>query len=165
MSTGTSPNLGEFNTMVLLLSLLRNVQDEVKRPMPSVQAERLNRSSKQRWHQFLDNLCWMCDSRRGGKAVTAIAVEKSPSNTLIFWIAANRSPNIHAVAHLEWVLEKLAQYSFGTLQQRDQIVLEMSATSLKFSTDRVKDYRRKLRGVLGKALNEHPREGDIIFGE
>ena len=165
MSNGRSPNFEEFNSRVLLLDLLQDVQDKIRRPIPKLQAERLTGNSMRLWHQFLNNLCWMCDSRCGGKSVTAIAVEKSSSNTCIFWVAANKSPNVHAVAHLKLVLEKLAQFASSTLQQRKQIVSEVYETSLKFSTERIKDYRRKLRGVLDKALNEHPRTDDVVFGE
>ena len=163
MPNERSSNLGVFVDTMLLLSLLQYAERGAKRPLPSVQAEKLHKTSTQRWQQFLDDLCWMCDSRCGGKAVTAIAVEKS-SNSTIFWVAANQDPKIHTVAHLKWVLEKLAQYASGTPQRRGQLVVEIRIKSIRFSGDRVKDYRQKLRGVISRAVKERELEESVVIG-
>lgn len=56
--------------------------------------------------RFLKNLSYICDYRKGGDTTTSMALEDK-QKSVVFWIAANSTPNDNVITFLTEVLELL----------------------------------------------------------
>lgn len=105
---------------------------------------------KTNWHRFLDHLCWLCDHRRGGQTVTAIAVQQTPAGSK-FWLASNKRDKSTSSVHLSSVLEDLEQVCGASATEIAEIEDRICAQSVRLSRSRVHDYSRRLKRLVEAA--------------
>ena len=105
------------------------------------------------WRNFLDQICWVCDSEKGGDTVTAVACQKTEENPL-FWVAANSKSRKKARDHLSWMLSRLS--TLYTADCVPIILLEntMLTQCIIFSSSRIKTYTTWLLQDIRKAKKE-----------
>jgi hypothetical protein len=101
-------------------------------------------SSYNLWCRFLDQLSWMCDYKRGGDTVSAIAAEET-TNGPTFWLAANKNSEKKAKPHLEWILGQLESLPGRVIKEVEEEIL---IRCIKFSENKVKNYSRKLCNLI-----------------
>ena len=101
--------------------------------------------------QFIESLAFICDYKKGGTTVTAVALEETPAAT-VFWVVSNDGVTTEVTTFLEDMLRDLAH------------VNEVDATSLKeteeniftrivdFGKERVQAYGQFLQKPLEKCL-------------
>lgn len=129
-----------------LQSLLQ--REEIKTIKNSGDERRLWRTSGTRseWQRFLDDLCFLCDTQRGGKTTTSVAAEQSQGK-VILWLAMNDGDLSETKRYLQNVLDTILDIektSARTLQRTDRIVAE----AISRSPQRVANYADRLRNVL-----------------
>ena len=69
----------------------------------------LDESELDNWNlrrSFLDRLAYICDFKKGGATVTAIALEQRPAG-VVFWVVANENVKGNVVKALEKILKGL----------------------------------------------------------
>jgi hypothetical protein len=110
---------------------------------PFEQADSL--TAQQLKRQFLDELAFLCDHKKGGGSCTAIALGETPQH-YVFWVAANKSPEKRIVPFLK----KLLQILKGAHGERDdQLLIEdIFRISVTFASERIKTYVRYLLSDL-----------------
>ena len=124
--------LQDFYGRLVLLHSLGRTQGE--RIGPS-KAHRLSETPDQWRRAFLNDLASMCDFKKGGSTVTAIALEQTPKNH-IFWIASNTNPAKLGAPFLRNLLSKLANVSADPVQLERDIREE----GIKLARQRIKVY-------------------------
>lgn len=98
--------------------------------------------TRSRWHHFLDDLCFMCDSEHAGQSVTSIGVEEGAGGATS-WITTAERYQESAACHLKEVLRILAKCSSeGT--SRNSIMAEIALCSVERSQDRISAYVNRL---------------------
>jgi hypothetical protein len=109
--------------------------------------ERYEETDRKIQRLLVDSLAYFCEYEKGGERVTAMALEKTPTGRVIFWIAANKLNKDKVIPFLQQILNSLA----GLNPDADHTALEESIfeQAVKFGKSRVKDYR----GFLKNALN------------
>jgi hypothetical protein len=109
-------------------------------------------TAQQLRRQFLDELAFLCDHKKGGDSCTAIALEQTPQHW-VFWVAANKSPERLVMPFLIKLLKILE----GAHGKRDGQLLvgDIFRTSVTFARGRIETYARYLLTDLEK-LREFP---------
>lgn len=99
------------------------------------------------WQLFLDDLCLLCDSHRGGATTTSIGAEQRPGK-VVFWMAMNEGDLEQAKKHLEHVLD-VVQYGNGEQEEStSNLALEIFTQGVKRSPQRIENYAGRLSNVL-----------------
>jgi hypothetical protein len=95
--------------------------------------------------QFLDELAFLCDYKKGGETVTAVALGQTPQG-YIFWVAANKCPERRIVPFLTELLLLLKESG----DQRDDQLLagQIFELSVRFARARIATYARFLSSDL-----------------
>lgn len=106
-----------------------------------------SRGFKMTWRRFLDDLSWLCDNRHGGETVSAVAAQDLPEG-IKFWLVSKHEASLH---HLEWVLTELKTAREQTDEGAIDVAARISVSSILFSKDKVKNYRKFLKSALTKA--------------
>ncbi|KAL5335764.1 hypothetical protein BJX70DRAFT_309516 [Aspergillus crustosus] len=105
-----------------------------------------------RRRRFLQNLSYICDFKKGGRACTAIAVEDRPDCNR-FWVASNM--DVHKiVSFVEEILGSLrgAEPSPGHDQSpADSVLIQRCAT---FAVERIEDEGKCLRRYATKCISK-----------
>ena len=118
---------------------------------------------------FLNNLAYICDFKKGGATVTAIALEQRPAR-VVFWVVANENVKAEVVKTLKKILKGLAGLD-GTTREREERVEERTFRyAAELGMPRLQCYRKatqeSLRECLG-ILNSEPEseqdEGELII--
>jgi hypothetical protein len=133
-----------FYEPLVLLRILEPTRGLRRHEMPS---ESTDGSFQTHFHNFVDNLSWLCDYRTGGRTVSSIAVEETPQGP-IYWLAANESPNKKVKDHLERTLQQLEGLA-SSPEEASVVELAITRQSVQFSREKVKHYVRQ----LGKAVD------------
>ncbi|KAH7232233.1 uncharacterized protein BKA55DRAFT_598243 [Fusarium redolens] len=129
--------LFEFLALFHILKRANGPHTAVSQPPADLQSAR---------RRFLSSLCFFCDYQKGGKTTTSIALE-SRGNGVVFWVAANVSPNDGVVAFLSTVLEDLRREPTSTETDRQTLIAMLTFSSIQFAAPRL----RKERGLLERA--------------
>jgi hypothetical protein len=110
---------------------------------PFEQADLL--TDQQLKRQFLDELAFLCDYKKGGDSCTAIALGETPQH-YVFWVAANKCPEKRIVPFLIRLL-KILEEAHG---RRDGRLLteDIFRISLTFARKRIKTYANSLLSDL-----------------
>ncbi|CZT15360.1 uncharacterized protein RCC_01223 [Ramularia collo-cygni] len=116
------------------------------------------------WHQFLDELCHLCQFRRGGEDITAIAVERTKKGHRIFWIATNSGMKPESDArkiarkeHLAWILKTItAPRGWNVEMEKEDASELVFAEAIRKSPQRIKNYQHRLLSIV----NEIDTQGD-----
>jgi hypothetical protein len=97
--------------------------------------------------QFLDELAFLCDHKKGGDSCTAIALGQTPQHW-VFWVAANKCPERSIVPFLTGLLKILEE---AHRKRDDQLLIEdIFRISVTFARKRLKTYARYLLSDLKK---------------
>lgn len=87
--------------------------------------------------RFLTNLCYICDYRKGGDTTTSIALEQKQQN-VVFWIAANTTPNDTVIDFLTEVLAMLKDEPKRTEAEQRSLSDRLARKCADFAAPRLK---------------------------
>ncbi|KAM0364009.1 hypothetical protein ACHAPK_011032 [Fusarium culmorum] len=93
--------------------------------------------------RFLTSLCYLCDYRKGGKTTTSIGLE-SLNDGVVFWVAANLSPNDDVLTFISTILENLRAEPNSTVTDRETLTAMITVRSIQFAAPRLRKERRML---------------------
>ena len=88
------------------------------------------------WRNFLDQLSFLCDAKKGGDTVTAIAAQRTVEHT-VFWLASNSNAGSKAKNHIEWILSRLNSLYYANSEKTEIVEDEITARCIKFSSSRI----------------------------
>jgi len=134
-------------------------------PLDSLDESELDNCNLRRL--FLNNLAYICDFKRGGATVTAIALEQRPVG-VVFWVVANGNVDDNVVKALEEVLKGLAGLDGTTGDKQVATVEERTfRCAAELGMPRVKSYWQSTQELLRKCLRvlESEPEGEPNKGE
>ncbi|OAP60879.1 hypothetical protein AYL99_05881 [Fonsecaea erecta] len=133
----------EFYGCLILLRLLTPNRPRVSSDK-SVGLAVLRRNG---WHVFLDSLAWLADHKCGGKTVTSIAVEPSPTGPT-YWVASNSPIKPEVLRHVNKLLSALHHESSLDTSSQMELIRKIARDSIEFSGLRVRDYGQRLKGTI-----------------
>ncbi|KAF0644504.1 hypothetical protein FPSE5266_00887 [Fusarium pseudograminearum] len=87
--------------------------------------------------RFLKNLSYICDYRKGGDTTTSMALEDK-QKSVVFWVAANSTPNDKAIAFLTEVLELLRNGPKETETEQKALNGRLARICAEFAAPRLK---------------------------
>jgi hypothetical protein len=99
--------------------------------------------------RFLGELAYACDYDKGGDTVTAIGLEATPQHH-IYWLASNSRQEKKIVPFLQSLLTKMRDVSTVTTPVTPEIINDVAAQCIDFSTPRIKKYKSHLSAELRK---------------
>lgn len=105
------------------------------------------KNTRSDWHLFLDDLCFLCDTRRGGLTTTSIAVEQKP-NKAIFWLSMNSGDLERTKKILEGILDTVRQSARKQENLTSNAVHDIFTKGVNRSPQRVANYASRLSSVL-----------------
>lgn len=108
--------------------------------------------TRSRWHHFLDDLCFMCDSEHAGRSVTSIGVQEGTGGAT-FWITTAERYQESAECHLKEVLRLLAKCSLEG-SSRNSIMADIALRSVDRSQDRISAYVNRLERLQRLKLED-----------
>jgi hypothetical protein len=122
---------------------VKQIRDGTAKPMSAY-----NKKKRTRWQHWLDDLCLLCDSHRGGITTASIAVEKTTDGAT-FWLTMNAGDLEKASMHLADVLD-LVKKSREMHEDPNGIaaMCEICARAIAWSPQRVMNYANRLNSVL-----------------
>ena len=100
---------------------------------------------------FLNNLAYICDFKRGGDTVTAIALEQRAAG-VVFWVVANDNVKDEVVQTLEKTLKGLAGLDGATRERAERVEEETFKYAAKLGMPRLTDYLKTTQKSLRKCL-------------
>ncbi|CAG8956265.1 hypothetical protein HYFRA_00003645 [Hymenoscyphus fraxineus] len=103
---------------------------------------------------FLNQLAYVCDFRKGGETVTAVALESAPSG-ITFWIASNKSIPTKTIHHLNAILKLLKSLGTSPFVSTEKVVEteeNIIELCIKFNHERLGVYRKGLQKYLELCL-------------
>lgn len=106
------------------------------------------KKKRTRWQHWLDDLCLLCDSHRGGITTASIAVEETTDGAT-FWLTMNAGDLEKAGVHLANVLN-LVKESRETNEDPSAgaAMREICAQAIALSPQKVMNYANRLDSVL-----------------
>lgn len=104
-------------------------------------------SSRNSWQSLLDNLCLLCDTRRGGETTVAIAVEDR-QGCHIFW-AATQAKDKHTLRHyLSSLLQTMQDSTRAAAADSAPFAEAILITAVRQSKQRIHNYASKLKSAV-----------------
>lgn len=101
------------------------------------------------WQRFLDDVCYLCDTKHGGKSVVSIAVSQW-SDRQYFFISANG--NLRKAANqLHLVLGELYQIKHKSDVELERTKERLLDIGVRSSSMKVRNYMRELRSHIRSA--------------
>lgn len=146
-------HLRRFYEPLILMDVLGNVRKEhdISTSFSSLDISQVPIKSVRR--QFLRDLSYMCDYKKGGDTVTAIGLQKSPEG-YTFWVAANTCPNQKIVPFLKQLLKRLQIVSRNENAVTDgEEENSLAKMCIHFASKRIKDYCSLLKPHLEKCTH------------
>jgi hypothetical protein len=125
--------LRRFYEPLILLSVLDPTRGAHR---PDLITDRGLQGREKLWRNFLDQLSFLCDSKRGGDTVTAIAAQRTVEHT-VFWLASNSNTGSKAKKHVEWILSRLNSLYDADLEKIELVENEIKAHCITFSSSRI----------------------------
>jgi hypothetical protein len=135
-----------YESLGFLFALGKARGEHTHKTLPSLeQVDSL--TAQQLKRQFLDELAFLCDYKKGGDSCTAIVLGQTPQH-YVFWVAANKCPERLIIPFLVELLKILE----GACDRRDgQLLIEdISRISITFAGERIKTYAKYLLSDLEK---------------
>lgn len=105
------------------------------------------RGRRNRWQIFLDDLCLLCDTHRGGCTTTSIATEQRLCK-VVFWLTMNSGNLERAKRWLECVLDMVQRGIGARVDVTSSLVHDLFVQSVRRSPQRVVNYANRLSSVL-----------------
>jgi hypothetical protein len=110
-------------------------------------------TAQQLRRQFLDELAFLCDHKKGGDSCTAIALGQTPQHC-VFWIAANKCPERQIVPFLIELLKILV--GAGGKRDNQLLIGDIFRISVTFARKRITTYAKYLLSDLEKLRGFSP---------
>jgi hypothetical protein len=126
-----------------LLSILRSDCIHKERPKKHA-AEEARRD-------MLDSIAYLCDIRKGGSTVTAVALQQEKRNKAILWLAANEGVTLEVKKLVGQLLEHARKVKLGDIEE---IETNMLAICLDMATNRINFYQARLMENLRKCQKQ-----------
>lgn len=104
--------------------------------------------TRSRWHHFLDDLCFLCDSQHAGQSVVSIGVEQATGG-VTFWITTAEIHQESAQRYLEEILHLLTDCSVGG-SDKQSVLAEITLRSVQRSWDRISAYVDRLDRLIAE---------------
>jgi len=140
-----------FYEPLVLLHVLDPYGQQRISPCPSedLAAPRLELRELRR--EFLEQLAYICDFKKGGDTVTAMALEARPSG-ITYWVASNTTPLESTISFLQEVLDTLESLASSPPDHRNIIEDGIVRRCIEFNLKRLKAYRDFLQKSLKRCL-------------
>ena len=132
----------QFYESQLLLYVLEKVRGEHKKRQ-NYHGE-LDQGETELRRSFVDKLAYICDFKKGGNTVTALALQKTYQG-VTFWIAANETVKPKVLEFLQRVLQSLK--NAGGIS-RESIAMQLLALVVSFNLERLDYYWSALKNDL-----------------
>jgi hypothetical protein len=132
----------QFHESHLLLYVLEKVRGE-HRKRQNYHGE-LDQGETELRRSFVDKLAYICDFKKGGSTVTALALQKTYQG-VTFWIAANETVKLKAIEFLQQILQLLKNVDSSS---RDAAETQLLALVVPFNKERLEYYWSALKHHL-----------------
>jgi hypothetical protein len=143
-------NMRFYEPLVLLHVLDRNGQQQISHcPSEDLVATQIQLRELRR--TFLGQLAYVCDYKKGGDTVTAMALEARPSG-VTFWVASNNDLSATTISFLRGIMKTLQSLATCAPEQRVPIEDDIARRSIEFSLKRIKAYQSLMQGPLQQCL-------------
>ena len=96
-----------------------------------------------RWHLFLDHLCWLCNYKTGGKTVVSITAEETLHGSKL-WVASNAPCVSRITKHLKRMLQELQSFAMNADSSIEDTQRRVFRRFIVFSHERIAFYAEKL---------------------
>jgi hypothetical protein len=123
----------QFHESQLLLYVLEKVRGEHKKRQ-NYHGE-LDQGETELRRSFVDKLAYICDFKKGGSTVTALALQKTYQG-VTFWIAANETVKLKVIEFLQKILQLLKNVDSTS---RETAETQLLALVVPFNKERL-DY-------------------------
>ena len=133
----------QFYESQLLLYVLEKVRGEHKKRQ-NYHGE-LDQDETELRRSFIDKLAYICDFKKGGSTVTALALQKTYQG-VIFWLAANETVKPKVIDFLRLVLQLLKKVEVGASRKATET--QLLALIVPFNKDRLDYYWSALSKYL-----------------
>jgi len=101
---------------------------------------------------FVDSFAYLCDYRKDGATVTAVALESRPAG-VTFWVAVNELDETKVKTFLDTILKILADLGISTSKKSiEEAKEEIFRLAVEFGMERLRKYQRSLLETLEKYL-------------
>lgn len=110
-----------------------------------------DKKRRSRWQHWLDDLCLLCDSHRGGTTTTSIAVERT-TDEAVFWLAMNAGDLEEASVHLAALLDLVKR---GRKPMKIRMEAPQFAISTRELSHGVRRESRTMPSVLQACCSEY----------
>lgn len=124
----------QFYESQLLLFALEKVRGEHKKRQ-NYHGE-LDQGETELRRSFIDKIAYLCDFKKGGSTVTALAIQKTYQG-VIFWLSANETLKPKVVGFLTRILHLLKKVEVKAIKAMEAQLL---ALIVPFNKDRLKYY-------------------------
>ncbi|TVY42409.1 hypothetical protein LOCC1_G004017, partial [Lachnellula occidentalis] len=129
----------QFFESELLLYVLENIRGEHKKRQ-NYHGE-LDQDETELRRSFVDKLAYICDFRKGGSTVTALALQKT-NQGVVFWLAANETVKVKVIDFLRTVLGHLKKVELGASTKTTET--QLLACIVPFNNERINYYWKAL---------------------
>ena len=137
----------QFFESQLLLYVLENIRGEHKKRQ-NYHGE-LDQDETELRRSFVDKLAYICDFRKGGSTVTALALQRT-NQGVIFWLAANETVKAKVILFLRNILELLKKVELGASRKTTETQLLVSI--VPFNSERIDYYWKALERELSLCI-------------
>ncbi|KAF7193189.1 hypothetical protein HII31_05415 [Pseudocercospora fuligena] len=140
---------------VFMISLIQHVSPALTHTYSRKPPRSVFNPKETRWHRFIDELAYLCDSSNGGRTVCSIAVESNLTRP-VFWLAApphsEQSKLSPGTEHLREILQELKRDALSgtssgrtarmqiTADKIHDLTIQRSVSRIKNYADRFKSY-------------------------
>lgn len=139
--------LRDFRESLQVLGMLQREERRLIKNFGDMTLLTYERGRRNRWQTFLDDLCLLCDTQRGGYTTTSIATEQRLCK-VVFWLTMNAGDLERAKRWLERILD-IVQRGVGVrVDVASSLVHELFIRSVRRSPQRVANYANRLSSVL-----------------
>lgn len=132
----------QFHESQLLLYTLEKVRGEHKKRQ-NYHGE-LDQDETELRRSFVDKLAYVCDFKKGGSTVTALALQKT-NQGVTFWISANETIKPKVIEFLQQILQVLKNVESASRQTSEMLLLSLI---VPFNEKRLDYYWTALERVL-----------------
>ena len=132
----------QFHESQLLLYILEKVRGEHKKRQ-NYHGE-LDQGETELRRSFVDKLAYICDFKKGGSTVTALALQKTYQG-VTFWIAANETVKLKVIEFLQQILQLLKNVDRTS---RETTETQLLALVVPFNKERLDYYWSALKKDL-----------------
>ncbi|CAK7232639.1 hypothetical protein SEUCBS140593_008329 [Sporothrix eucalyptigena] len=114
-----------------------------------------------RRRQFLDDLAFLCEHKKGGDACTAIAIEELPDR-FVYHVAANTNPIKKIVPFLRSLLQKLNEMAVLSDDEKRDEKTRFTAWCVDYARDKIYSLARLLASRIDRCYDQLGRYDSSI---